>query len=82
MIRLGLDRINFIYLPRLWDPVDSRPFYRVTMALNRFKFFLFALGLITIAIDMADKKMIGLLLCEKSDPCLTKGSKPIKASSL
>ena len=40
MIRAGLDRDNFTDLHRLWDPVDSRPFYRVTMALNRFKFLL------------------------------------------
>ena len=40
MIRAGLDRDNFTDLLRLWDPVDSRPFYRVTMALNRFKFLL------------------------------------------
>ena len=40
MIRAGLDRDNFTDLRRLWDPIDSRPFYRVTMALNRFKFLL------------------------------------------
>ena len=40
MIRAGLDRDNFTDLHHLWDPVDSRPFYRVTMALNRFKFIL------------------------------------------
>ena len=40
MIRAGLDRNNFTDLHRLWDPIDSRPFYRVTMALNRFKFLL------------------------------------------
>ena len=40
MIRAGLDRDNFTDLHRLWDPIDSRPFYRVTMALNRFKFLL------------------------------------------
>ena len=34
MIRAGLDRDNFADLHRLWDPIDSRPFYRVTMALN------------------------------------------------
>ena len=39
-IRAGLDRDNFTDLHRLWDPVDSRPFYGVTMALNRFKFLL------------------------------------------
>ena len=40
MIRAGLDRGNFIVLHRLWDTIDSIPFYRVTMALNRFKFLL------------------------------------------
>ena len=40
MIRAGLDRDNFIVLHRLWDTIDSIPFYRVTMALNRFKFLL------------------------------------------
>ena len=34
MIRAGLDRDNFTDLHSLWDPIDSRPFYRVTMALN------------------------------------------------
>ena len=34
IIRAGLDRDNFADLHRLWDPVDSRPFYRATMALN------------------------------------------------
>ena len=38
-IRAGYDRDNFTDLPRLWDCIDSRPFYRATMALNRFKFF-------------------------------------------
>ena len=40
MIRAGLDRDNFTNLHRLWNPIDSRPFYRVTMALNRFQFLL------------------------------------------
>ena len=40
MIRAGLDRDNFTDLHRLWDPVDRRTFYRVTMASNRFKFLL------------------------------------------
>ena len=40
MIRAGLDRDNFTNLNNLWDPIDSRPFYRVTMALNRLKFLL------------------------------------------
>ena len=40
MIRAGYDRDNFTDLPRFWDSIDSRPFYRVTMALNRFKFLL------------------------------------------
>ena len=38
MIRPGIDRDNFTYLPRLWDPIDSRRFYRITKALNRFEF--------------------------------------------
>ena len=41
MIRAGLDRDSFTYLPRSWNPIDSKPFYRIPMALNRFK-FLFA----------------------------------------
>ena len=28
MIRAGLDRDNFTDLHYLWDPIDSRPFYR------------------------------------------------------
>ena len=40
MIRAGLYRDSFTDLHRLSDPVDSRPFCRVTMALNRFKFLL------------------------------------------
>ena len=40
MIRAGLDRDNFIVLHRLWDTIDSIPFYRVTMRLNRLKFLL------------------------------------------
>ena len=40
MIPAGLDRDNFTDLRRWWDPIDSRPFYRVTLALNRFKFLL------------------------------------------
>ena len=40
MIRAGYDRDNFTDLPRLWDSIGSRPLYRVTMALNRFKFLL------------------------------------------
>ena len=40
MICAGLDRNNFTDLSRLWDPFDSRPFYRVTMALYQFKFLL------------------------------------------
>ena len=34
------DRDNFTDLHCLWNFIDSRPFYRVTMALNRFKFLL------------------------------------------
>ena len=42
MICAGLDKDNFTDSRRLWDPIDSRPFYRVTMALNlnRLKFLL------------------------------------------
>ena len=40
MIRASLDRDNFTNFHCLWDLVDSRPFYRVTTALNRFKFLL------------------------------------------
>ena len=40
MIRAGLDGDNFTDLHRLCTPIDSRSFYRVTMALNRFKFLL------------------------------------------
>ena len=40
MIPAGLDRDNFTDLRRLWDPLDCRPFYRVTISLNRFKFTL------------------------------------------
>ena len=36
-IRTGLDRDNVTDLHRLWDSSESRPFYRVTMASNRFK---------------------------------------------
>ena len=56
MIRAGLDRDNFTDLHRLWDPIDSRPFYRVTVALNRFKFLLRACVSITIVIDQQDKE--------------------------
>lgn len=40
IIRAGLDRDNFTSLDELWDPIDSRPFYRVVMSKNRFKFLL------------------------------------------
>ena len=40
MIGADSDRDNFTDLHCLWDPIDSRPFYRVTMALNWFKFLL------------------------------------------
>ena len=39
-IRAGLDRDNFTDLQCLWNLIDSRPFYIVTMTLNRFKFLL------------------------------------------
>ena len=40
MTRAGLDGYNFTDLRRLWDPTDSKQFYRITMALNPFKFLL------------------------------------------
>ena len=40
MIRASLDKDNFMDLGRLWYPLDNRPFYRVAMSLNRFKFLL------------------------------------------
>ena len=40
MTRADLDRVNFTDLRCLWDPIDSRLFYQVTTALNRFKFLL------------------------------------------
>jgi hypothetical protein len=40
ILRAGLDRDNFTSLQRLWDRTDSRPFYRIVMGLQRFKFLL------------------------------------------
>ena len=40
MICADLERHNFTNLRRLWDPIDGKPFYPVTMALNRFKILL------------------------------------------
>ena len=68
MIRPGLDRDIFTYLPRLWDPIDSRPFYRIIIALNWFKFLFGCIrfdNYLNRPGRLADKKMIGLLLCEK-----------------
>ena len=59
MIRAGLDRDNFTDLRHLWDPIDSTPFYRVPMALIRFKFFYVACASITIEIKLVGKQMIG-----------------------
>ena len=39
-IRAGSDRDNFTAVDDLWQKNDSRPFYRATMSLHRFKFFL------------------------------------------
>jgi hypothetical protein len=40
LIRAGVDRDNFTDLHDLWDTKESRPFYRATISLQRFKFFL------------------------------------------
>ena len=40
MICAGLERDNFTDLHCLWYPIDSRPFYSVTMAFDRSKFIL------------------------------------------
>ena len=40
MVRAGLDRDNFRDLQLVWDAIDKRLFYRVTMALMRFKLLL------------------------------------------
>jgi hypothetical protein len=40
LIRAGSDRDNFTELDNLWEPGDSKPFYRATMAFNRFKYLL------------------------------------------
>ena len=58
MIRAGLDRDNFTDSHCLWDPIDSRPFDRVPMTLNRFKFLLRACVSITIVIDLQEKETI------------------------
>ena len=38
--RAGIDRDNFSDLLRLFHPIDSRPFYRAAMGINRFKQFI------------------------------------------
>ena len=58
MIRAGLNRGNFADLRRLWDPIDSRSFYRVTIAMNRFKFLYVACVSTTIVIDQQDEETI------------------------
>jgi hypothetical protein len=40
LIRAGVDRDNFTDLHDLWNVQESRPFYRATISLQRFKFFL------------------------------------------
>ena len=40
ILRTGSDRDNFTKLDNLWQPEDSKPFYRAVMPLVRFKFLL------------------------------------------
>ena len=40
ILRAGSDRDNFTKLDNLWQPEDSKPFYRAVMSLVRFKFLL------------------------------------------
>ena len=40
LIRAGSDRDNFTDINDLWKPGDSKPFYRATMSVRRFKFLL------------------------------------------
>ena len=40
ILRAGSDRDNFAELDNLWQPEDSKPFYRAVMSLVRFKFLL------------------------------------------
>jgi hypothetical protein len=40
LLRAGVDRDNYTSLNQLWKPSDSRPFYRATMGIVRFKQFL------------------------------------------
>lgn len=40
LYRAGVDRDNFSDMPRLFHPVDSRPFYRAVFSVNRFEQFL------------------------------------------
>lgn len=40
LYRAGVDRDNFSDLPRLFHPMDSRPFYRAVLSVNRFQQFL------------------------------------------
>ena len=40
LLRAGVDRDNYTVLDQLWNPTDSRPFYRAAMGIARFKQFL------------------------------------------
>lgn len=40
LLRAGVNRDNFTETNQLWNPTDSRPFYRATLGLTRFKQFL------------------------------------------
>ena len=42
LLSARVDRDNFTSLDDLWNPVDSRPFYRVVMSCQRSKLFLLA----------------------------------------
>ena len=44
ILRAGSDRYNFTELDNLWQPEDSKPFYRAVMSLIRFKLLLRCLG--------------------------------------
>lgn len=40
LLRAGVDRDNMTDIEHLWNPLDSRPFYRATIGVVRFKQFL------------------------------------------
>jgi hypothetical protein len=63
LLRAGLDRDNMTALERLWDPYDSRPFYRVVTTKNRFKFFCGVYASTTFGHVLNDKLMISWLQC-------------------